>query len=513
MIDEILINQAIEGPRIALLDGGVVEEVILAPPHRLSILGNIYLGRVQRVLPGMQAAFVDIGESKAGFMGAREARSLAGHAADSDTADSDTGPGAPLPPIGSCVHEGQSILVQVVKDPVGDKGARVTAGVGVAGRNLVYVPTRNSDAFSRRITDDGEKQRLADVMTRLRDAGVIDSDGGFILRTAALSASEQEIGDDAAGLQQIWRDLPKSGDSGIKAPKLLRQDHGPVTRALRDNLNDRVRRVMFDHADVLAHAKEYVARVMPDLTDRLGLFTGPGLMFDDYGIDAEINAVLEPKVSLPSGGWIMIETTEALTSVDVNSGSFVDPNGVENTGLVTNLEAVRETARQLRLRRIGGIVIIDLIHMEREDSAEAVLDLLNKCLAKDRTPTRVLGISELGLVQMTRKRTGETLATALSRTCRACDGLGRVKSVETIAHDVLRAVEREAAARPADTAFVSAAPEVTEYLEGAGADLVRALGRRVACSVVIRAADPSQAWPLTRFEVSIEARRRRSQTS
>lgn len=505
MIDEILINQAIEGPRIALLDDGVVQEVIIAPARQPSILGNIYLGRVQKVLPGMQAAFIDIGQGRAGFMGAREARSLAG----SHVAPARDGIDAPLPPINRCVHEGQQVLVQVVKDPVGDKGARVTAGVGVAGRNLVFVPTRDSDAFSRRIQDDDEKVRLGQVMAQLRASGQIEPGGGFILRTAALSASDQEIGDDAAGLQQVWRGLPKPDEGEAKVPFLLRQDHGPVTRALRDNLNGRVRRVMFDDADLLGEAKRYVTQVMPDLVDRLGLFSGPGLLFDDYEIDAEISSVLEAKVSLPSGGWIMVETTEALTSVDVNSGSFVDPNGAENTSLVTNREAVREVARQLRLRRIGGIVIIDLIHMEREDSAETVLGLLRECLAKDRTPTRVLGISELGLVQMTRKRTGDTLARALSHKCDACDGSGWVKSVEAIAHDVLRAVEREAGAATADTALASVAPEIADYLKDRGEELVLALGRRVACTVVIEAAD----YDRSRFDVSIEARRRKSQSS
>ncbi|NQV22712.1 MAG: Rne/Rng family ribonuclease, partial [Rhodospirillales bacterium] len=411
MIDEILVNVAVEGPRIALLEDGVLQEVILAPPHRRNLLGNVYLARIQRVLPGMQAAFVDIGEGRAAFMGAREARSLAptaeadrekaagdeatGDEATGDEESEENGIDAPLPSISQCVHEGQVVLVQVIKDPVGDKGARVTASVGLAGRNLVFVPTRATDAFSRRIAEEEDRERLGAVMAGLRAAGRINDDGAFILRTAALTASDGEIGDDAAGLQKIWRDLPKSGAEGAKVPSLLYEDQGPVTRALRDNLNDRVRRVLFDDADALARAKKYVTRVMPGLVDRLGLFTGPGLLFDPYEIDAEIESVLEAKVSLRSGGWITVEATEALTVVDVNSGSYVDPAGLENTSLVTNLEAVREVARQLRLRRIGGIVVIDLIHMAREDSAQAVLDLLHACLAKDRTPTQVLGISEL----------------------------------------------------------------------------------------------------------------------
>ena len=515
MIDEILVNLAVEGPRIALLEDGVLQEVILAPLHRRNLLGNVYLARIQRVLPGMQAAFVDIGEGRAAFMGAREARSL-GPAAEADRAKAtgdeeseENGIDAPPPSISQCVHEGQVVLVQAIKDPVGDKGARVTASVGLAGRNLVFVPTRATDAFSRRIAEEEDRERLGAVMAGLRAAGQINGDGAFILPTAALTASGGEIGDDAAGLQKIWRDLPKSDAEGVKVPSLLYEDQGPVTRALRDNLNDRVRRVLFDDADALTLAKKYVARVMPGLVDRLGLFTGPGLLFDPYEIDAEIASVLEAKVSLRSGGWITVEATEALTVVDVNSGSYVDPVGLENTSLVTNLEAVREVARQLRLRRIGGIVVIDLIHMAREDSAQAVLDLLHACLAKDRTPTQVLGISELGLVQMTRKRTGATLADTLTSKCGPCAGLGRVKSVEAIAHDVLRSVEREAGARPVDGMVASVAPEIAAFFEGPGADMVRAVSERAACPVLVRRAD----YPRTRFEVTAEARKQGGQRS
>jgi ribonuclease G len=497
VIDEILVNMAIEGPRIALLEEGVLQEVILDPPHRPLILGNIYLGRVQRVLPGMQAAFIDIGEGRAAFMGAREARTLAGgDAARSDDYD------APLPPISQCVHEGQPILVQVIKDPVRDKGARVTAGVGLAGRNLVFVPSRETDAFSRRITDDEAKERLAGMMARLRADGVIAADGAFILRTAALTASEQEIGDDAAALQRVWQKFPNPNSGNEKVPSLFHQDQSPVVRALRDNLNKGVTRVVFDDGQVLSEAKSYVSRVMPALVDRLSLHTGPGLLFDQHQVDTEIDTVLEARVSLPAGGWITVEATEALTVIDVNSGSFVDPHGLENTSLVTNLEAVTETARQLRLRRVGGIVIIDLIHMEQPESAEAVLERLASCLAKDRTPTQVLGISELGLVQMTRKRVGDTLARGLSDPCAICGERDHVKSVAAIAHDVLRAVEREARSGPMSGIVASVSSEVADYFDRAGADLVKRAGERAGQPVLVRRAN----YPRDRFEIASQVR-------
>jgi ribonuclease G len=401
------------------------------------------------------------------------------------------------------------VRVQVIKDPVGDKGARVTASIGLAGRNLVLVPTRATDAYSRRIVDEDEKVRLGSLMADLRAAGTIGPQGAFILRTAALSASAEEIAKDAAGLQKVWRDLPAPDAPGHKVPSLLYEDQGPVTRAIRDNLNDRVRRVLFDDPGTLAQAKGYVARVMPALAGRLGLYTGPGLLFDQYGIDAEIDMLLEVRVALPSGGWITVESTEALTAVDINSGSYVDPSGIENTSLVTNLEAVREVARQLRLRRIGGIVVIDLIHMEREASAEAVLDALTECLRADRTPSQVAGISELGLLQMTRKRTGDTLVRALTQTCGACDGEGRVKSVEAIAHDVLRGIEREARARALDGIIASVAPEVAAFFDGAGAALVQTVNERCGCPVLVRGAD----YPRGRFEISAEGRRQRGQRS
>jgi ribonuclease G len=461
MIDEILINTAIEGPRIALLSDGVLQEVILEAPRRRSLLGNVYLGRVRRALPGMQAAFIDIGHARAAFMSAREARTLAAsHQAAAD--DGGEKPfDAPLPPINDCVHEGQAVLVQVIKGPVGDKGARVTASVGLAGRNLVLIPARTTDAYSRRIADEDEKVRLGSMMADLRAAGSIGSEGAFILRTAALGASAEEIAEDAAGLQKVWRHLPSPDAPGQKVPSLLYEDQAPVTRAIRDNLNDRVRRVLFDDPETLALAKGYVARVMPALADRLVLYTGPGLLFDQYEIDVEIDQLAEVRVALPSGGWITVESTEALTAVDVNSGSYVDPAGIENTSLVTNLEAVAEAARQLRLRRIGGIVVIDLIHMERADSAETVLDTLSES---------------------------------------DCDGGGRIKSVDAIAHDVLRGIEREAHARPVDGVVASVAPEVAAFFDGEGASLVHMASERCGCPVLVRRAD----YPRGRFEISAE---------
>jgi len=492
MIDEILINMAIEGPRIALFDNGVLQEVLLEPPQKPLLLGNIYLGRVQRVLPGMQAAFVDIGEGRAAFMGAREARSLA-PGATADQIDPDT----PLPPISKCVHEGQVILVQVIKDPVNNKGARVTASVGMAGRNLVFVPSRVTDAFSRRINDDAEKDRLGQVMERLRAENEISRDGAFILRTAALGASAREIADDASGLQRVWMGFPDLSNGNLKVPSLLYQDQDPVVRALRDNLNQNITRVVFDEGQALADARKYVERVMPDLADRLSLHPGPGLLFDLHHIDGELDSVLEHRVPLPSGGWITVEETEAMTVVDVNSGSFVDPVGLENTSITTNMEAVTEAARQLRLRRVGGIVVIDLIHMEMSENAGAVLARLTECLSKDRTPSQVIGISELGLVQMTRKRIGDTMAFCLSDKCTACGSRGHVKSVAVVALDVLRAVEREALARAAHGIVAVVSPEVADYFDGAGAEFVRRAGGRIGGEVLIRRAD----YPRTRFEI------------
>ncbi len=495
MIDEILINMAIEGPRIALLDDGVVQEVFLDPPQGRLLLGNVYLGRVQRVLPGMQAAFVDIGESRSAFMGAREARLLAAGA--KDVVDD---PDAPLPDISKCVHEGQAVLVQVIKDPVNEKGSRVTASVGLAGRNLVYVPSRATDAFSRRISDDVEKDRLAQMMDRLRASGTVGPEGGFILRTAALGATEKEIAEDAAGLQHVWQafsDLDGGGDH--KVPSLQYEDQGPVVRTLRDYLNANIRRVVFDDGQALAAARQYVARIMPTFADRLCLHTGPGLLFDLHQIDGEIDSVLDHRVALPSGGWITVEETEAMTVVDVNSGSFIDPVGLENTSVVTNLEAVTETARQLRLRRVGGIVVIDLIHMERPENADTVLARLDECLAKDRTPSQVVGLSELGLVQMTRKRVGDTLAFCLSGECAACGSRGHIKSSAAVALDVLRAIEREAMAVAANrlTAVVSA--EVADYFDGPGTALLQRAGARISGTVLIRRA----AFARTRFEIEI----------
>jgi ribonuclease G len=448
------------------------------------------LGRVQRVLPGMQAAFVDLGLEKAGFLAAREARCLADLPSFMDQ-----------PCISKCVREGEAVVVQVIKDPISDKGARLSANVTIPGRLVVLVPNQTGIALSRRIEDEDERKRLTDLLTDIATNDKRAAAGaGYIVRTAALSATRDDIASDIARLGDEWRAI-QARSKMAKVPATIYHDLDPVERTMRDGVDDDTSRVLIDNAEAVAQARAYAARAMPSAVDKIQLFNGPGELFDLHNIEGEIEQLLQPRVRLPSGGWITLETTEALTSIDVNSGSYTEATGLEQTSLKTNLEAAAEIGRQLRLRGVGGLIVIDFIHLNEPENIGQVLTVLADSVSKDRTPTQILPMSEFGLVEMTRKRVREPLAKLFSEVCDPCHGHGRIKTVVTVAAELLRRVAREAKARPGTKLVAYAAPEVVVWIEAQGDDLKQTLRRHAAAGLRF---EPRANFARAQFDVGAD---------
>ncbi|MFZ5836596.1 MAG: Rne/Rng family ribonuclease [Pseudomonadota bacterium] len=509
--EEVLINAGIGETRVATLVDGRLDQLILERARATlqgraghSLLGNIYLGRVQRVLPGMQAAFVEIGLKRAGFLGAREARCLSELPSMQDET---------LPPISQCVTEGQALLVQVVKDPIRDKGARLSANVTLPGRLLVLVPNQDGVALSRRIEDDPERARLTQIceamiarMKRINadTAGANSGNkpirtGGYIVRTAAIGAHLNELELDAVRLNDLWRDIEKTRLQAQPATCVY-YDIDPVKKAMRDCVGVNTKRILIDDAEAFAVARRYCDETMPEILPRLERFQGPGALFDLFGVEDDLRTALDPIVTLPSGGYVVIETTEALTAIDINSGSYTEATGLEQTSVRTNLEAAEVICRQLKLRGIGGVIVIDFIHMNDPQNIARVLEVLRSGLANDRTPTQISGMSEFGLVEMTRKRTREPLSRLLSEDCGVCGGVGRNRAVVAIGNEVLRCVEREGALKPGRQIRVSAAGDVTAWLTDGEEDLLGRLIRRLGVQVSIEA---RPGFPRERYEITV----------
>jgi ribonuclease G len=503
---EVLINAGAGETRVAIVEDGRLEELFLERTiglddghvrkkggrHGHSLIGNIILGRVQRVLPGMQAAFVDVGLDRAGFLGAREARCLA----DLPGFDDER-----APKISDCVHEGEEILVQVVKDPIGEKGARLSANVTIPGRLAVLVPNQPGVALSRRIEDENERGRLITLGEQMiaEANGSLVPGAGYIFRTAAIGCDMADLKEDAERLAEAWRPVLAKRQSAL-APSTLYHDLDPVERTMRDEVGASVSRVMVDDREAERAAREYCKRAMPDAEAKIEFFQGPGVLFDMYDIDAEIELLCERRVPLKSGGWITIEGTEALTAIDVNSGSFTAATGLEETSAKVNLEAAHEIGRQLRLRGIGGLIVVDFIHLNEPENIQKVLDVLSASLAKDRTPTQILPMSEFGLVEITRKRVRDPLIKLMSEGCRPCHGLGRTRTRDSVALEVLRSVEREASASPGRAIHVRASPEIVAWLDDHGLEVRQQLARRGAARVTFEARD---AFAREGFDVGV----------
>ena len=425
MSEEILINVTPQETRVAVLEQGVVQELHIERSSALGLVSNIYKGAVCRVLPGMQSAFVEIGLARAAFL----------HVADMLECGEDE-----AKPIQELLHEGQSLMVQVVKEPIGSKGARLTTQLSIAGRFLVYLPQQQHIGVSQRIEDEAEREALRERLLRLL---LPQHEGGYIIRTMAETASDDELLADLDYLHKVWRDVQEaSRDAAPRA--LIFQDVTLPMRVLRDIVNEETARILVDSRETYQKLHTFAENYVSGVLARLEHYPGERPLFDLYNIESEIEKALSRKVELKSGGYLIFDQTEALTTVDVNTGGFVGGRTLADTIFKTNLEAAQSIARQLRLRNLGGIIIIDFIDMDEPAHREAVLEELQKAVAKDRARTGIHGFSDLGLVEMTRKRTRESLAHILCEPCPCCQGRGELKTAQTVCYEILRELLREA---------------------------------------------------------------------
>jgi ribonuclease G len=432
MSEEILINVSPVETRVALVENGVVQEFYIERSHGETYVGNIYKGKVVRVLPGMQAAFVDIGLERTGFI----------HAADMmpEPPEGETRR-AEAPDIRTLVREGQTLLVQVAKDPISTKGARLTTHLTLSSRYLVYMPNASHIGVSTRIEDDPERERLRQIVeTQVAQEQI---KGGFIVRTVAEGAEAESILADIPFLLRLWNDLTQKLPS-LGVPAELHRDMPLYLRALRDMARAPIDRVRVDSRLTFQQMLDFASKYAPQLIDLIDLYSGDRPLLELYGVEEEIHRALEPRVALKSNGYLIIEQTEAMTTVDVNTGAFVGHRNLEETIFKTNLEAASAIARQLRLRNLGGIIILDFIDMKDPEHQRQVLRTLEKALEKDHAKTRITGVSELGLVEMARKRTRESLEQLLCEPCPVCQGRGQVKSAETVCYEIFREILRMA---------------------------------------------------------------------
>ncbi len=447
MSEEILVNVTSPETRVAVVENGVVQEIIIERAARCGLVGNIYQGRICRVLPGMQAAFVDIGLSRAAFL----------HTSDIVGAE-----GEPRSEhITEVVREGDPITVQVVKDPLGTKGARLTTNISIPSRYLVFMPALDTTGVSQKIEDDEERKRLREVLQRFVES--LGVRGGFIARTAAEGIAEDSLIKDMEFLTKLWQGIKERCRTNPSVG-LIHEDLPLALRALRDLVGPEVERVRIDSAETMDRAAAFAAKYLPDIASRVQCYCGERPLFDLYGVEEEIRKALQRKVQLKSGGYLIIDQTEAMTTIDVNTGAFVGHRNLEETIFKTNLEAAQAICRQLRLRNLGGIVIIDFIDMSDEEHKRQVLRALEKCLAKDHAKTHITEVSSLGLVEMTRKRTRESLEHILCETCTCCGGRGTLKTAETTCYEIFREILRSARQFDVQTLLVLASQEVIDRL-------------------------------------------------
>jgi ribonuclease G len=523
---EIVINASALEVRVALLEDNSLAEFYLERDAHRGLVGNIYKGKVTRVLPGMQAAFVDVGLDKAGFLHVSDFQSEADgfssiaevigeedvetddpmqaeavavefvdDAAQPDDFETNEAPQTEQPqrrgrsraphrsrlPIEQQLRRGQEIIVQVAKEPMGTKGARLTSSISLPGRYLVYTPASNHLGVSRRIASAEERARLRAAVSEQRPA-----QGGFIVRTACEGLSRREIQRDIAFLTKTWTSILKKNEKSPPA-SILYSDLDVALRTVRDLFSSEVDRLWCDDSNTYSRIVQFIQTYMPRLRARAMLHQGAEPIFDRFQIEPQIERALERKVWLKSGGYLVFDQAEALTAIDVNTGRFVGKRNQDETVLKTNLEAVEEVVKHLRLRNIGGIIIVDFIDMSRETDRKKVSEALAVALKRDKARTSALKISELGLVQMTRKRTRDSLEALLTEQCTRCQGRRVVKSVATLAAEVIRGIRREAAIRSfSDMVIVKLSPEVARYLYDNGAKDLEMLEEKLGVKVVLR---------------------------
>jgi ribonuclease G len=466
--EEVLINVTPRETRVAVVAAGVVQELLIERASGRGLVGNLYMGRVARVLPGMQSAFIDIGLERAAFL----------HVAD---IWENREPGKPIEKI---LAEGSPLLVQVVKDPIGSKGARLSTQVSLAGRLLVYLPHDPHIGISQKIEDENGRAQLRD---RLKELVPADEKGGFIVRTLAEAAAEEELAADIAYLRQLWGTI-RSRSLGARPPELLYQDLSLAQRVLRDMVSADTQRVLVDSRENHQKLAAFAQRYMPQLAARIEHYAGERPLFDLYSVEDEIEKALSRRVDLKSGGYLIIDQTEAMTTIDVNTGGYVGSRNFDDTIFKTNLEAAQAIARQLRLRNLGGIIVLDFIDMQNEGHRAAVLEEFKRALARDRTRVTVNGFTALGLVEMTRKRTRESLAHVLCEPCPTCGGRGEVKTAFTVCYEILREILREARAfnEAREFRILAAQSVIDRFLEEEASSLEmlsQFIGRRISMQV------------------------------
>ncbi|MDO4430366.1 MAG: ribonuclease G [Lonepinella koalarum] len=449
---ELLVNVTPDETRIALVDMGILKEVHIERQAKRGIVGNIYKGRVTRVLPGMQSAFVDIGLDKAAFLHASDIVSY------TECVDVNEQKQFVVKDITELVREGQDIVVQVVKDPIGTKGARLTTDITLPSRYLVFMPENSHVGVSQRIAGEEERARLKSLVEPF-----CDELGGYIVRTAAEGVSETELKQDADFLKRLWR---KVLERRAKYPtrSAIYGELALTQRILRDFIGQSIEKIRIDSKLCFSEVKEFTDEFMPELSDKLVLYSGNQPLFDVYGVESAIQTALDKRVNLKSGGYLIIEQTEAMTTIDINTGAFVGRRNLEETIFNTNIEATRAIAQQLQLRNLGGIIIIDFIDMQNEEHRQRVLQSLEEALAKDPVKTNVNGFTQLGLVEMTRKRTRESLEHILCGDCPSCKGRGKVKTVETVCYEIMREIIRVHHLFSSEQFVVYASCAVADYL-------------------------------------------------
>ena len=459
MSEELLINVTPAETRVAVVENGVLQEIYIERTANRGIVGNIYKGKVVRVLPGMQAAFVDIGLARASFIHAGD---LYQSRAPKDPQQVQQSPPA-IPDIRNLVHDGQTLLVQVTKDALGTKGARLSAELSVSSRFLVYMPDSDHIGVSQRIENEQERQRLRDIVDVLKVHPSVAGTGGFIVRTAAEGVSTDEIRADMIFLQKLWESV-RARSIDVSAPGIVYEDLPLPLRTIRDLVWPPVEKVRIDSREIYQSVVQFARVFTPGIVPRIEHYGGERPILDLFSVEDEIQRALEKKVKLKSGGYLIIDQTEAMTTIDVNTGAFVGHRNLEETIFKTNLEAVNALARQLRVRNLGGMIIIDLIDMNDAEHQRQVMRALEKALAKDHVRTAISSVSDLSLVQMTRTRTRESLEHVLCEPCTVCGGRSTVKSAETVCYEIFREILREARAYENRNFLVLASSSVIDRL-------------------------------------------------
>ncbi len=492
MSNQLLVNWTPFETRVALLENGQLIELMLERNADKGLVGNIYLAKVQRVLPGMQAAFLDIGLDKSAFLYVGDILPHEPLEETDELVERDEKAQRANVSISELIKSGQTLLVQVMKDAIGTKGPRVNCNPSLPGHYVVFLPTSPHIGISRKITDETERDRLRGILEKNAPEGT-----GFIARTTSQGVSEEKLSEDCAFLVSLWRDIQKRSTQ-LPAPSLVQPELDLILKCARDMTNDQLERIIIDQPEAASKVKQFVSLIDSKLVERIELYQGSDPLFAHYNIETEITRAMNRKVWLKSGGYLVIDQAEALTVVDINTGRFVGRRNFEETILKTNLEAVKEVAFQLRLRNIGGMVIIDFIDMESEEHRERVLTSLQEALKKDKAKCNVIKISELGLVEMTRQRKRESLEHVLCEPCFYCDGKGSLKSKRTIAYEIFRELSERSWNQTENQLVVQAHPEVVDFMRDQESQMIDFLESKIGKKLVLK---PRGSFHQEQFDV------------